>query len=183
MLNVAKFGWGGVIKKTNINVFLKTFFFWVKKSISNKCCSFELTIYQCKLLINLVWIHFYFLYVNSHSLSLSVRVGQNRVPTESWKSGDLPESLWPHRALLWSRGRGCQSGTTGGWEPAAVSFPAAGGPHGGLPAITSLLTLPGRPLPLHPSLHPIPVLKHTSETLDHWNLSEQISTHDPDWFI
>lgn len=69
------------------------------------------------------------------SPSLPFRPGQDRVPPEPREPGDLPEGLRSHRALLWRGGGRCQSGSAGGREPAAVPFPSAGGPNGGLPAL------------------------------------------------
>ena len=65
------------------------------------------------------------------------RPGQNRVPAEPREPGDLPEGLRPNRTLLWSGGGGRQPGPPGGPHPGPVPVPAAGGTHGGVPALTS----------------------------------------------
>lgn len=64
------------------------------------------------------------------------RPWQDRVPPEPRQPGDLPEGLWPYRALLRGGRWGQQSSPSGGPGQPAVPFPPAGGPHGGLPAIS-----------------------------------------------
>lgn len=80
------------------------------------------------------------------------RSWQDRVPPEPRQPGDLPEGFWPNRALLRGGRRGQQSSPSGGPGQPAVPFPPAGGPNGGLPAISQ------HPSPLKYTTYPL----HTS---------------------
>lgn len=69
------------------------------------------------------------------------RLGQDWVPAKPREPGDLPEGLWPDRALLWRGGGGCQHRSAGGSESGPVHFPAVWGTDGRLPALTRIPVL------------------------------------------
>lgn len=85
-----------------------------------------------------------------------LRSGQVGVPAGSRKPGNLPESLWPDRALLQHWRRGPVSGSRRRSAAAAVPLPAVRGPDGRLPAIM-----------LNPSLPPCSTFILTSAHFSH----------------